>query len=60
MNDERLGEIAYNAYCKSCKWLSIRGEPLPHWEQQQEALRVHWVKAALAVSDSIKNAASPG
>ena len=60
MSDELLGEVAYNAYCESRGWKSVRGEPLPHWKQQDEALRVAWAKAARAVADSIRNATSQG
>ncbi len=51
--NEHLGEIAYNAYCKARGWKSVRGEPLPHWEQQDEALRAAWVAAAEAVRSQI-------
>jgi hypothetical protein len=51
--NERLGEIAYNAYCAKRDWKSVRGEPLPHWNQQDEALREAWVAAASAVATVI-------
>ena len=58
--NERLGEIAYNAYCKTRDWKSVRGEPLPHWNQQSEDLRKSWVEAAEAVAKEIRIAGSPG
>lgn len=60
MNSERLGEIAYNAYCAAREWKSVRGEPLPHWLQQEESLRAAWIKAAEAVSVAISIATSAG
>lgn len=51
--NERLGEIAYNAYCAARGWKSVRGEPLPAWGAQDEGLRAAWIAAALAVSNHI-------
>jgi len=53
MTNERLGEIAYDAYCASREWKSVRGEPLPHWKQQDGSLRAAWVAAASAVAKDI-------
>ena len=50
MDNEHLGEIAYNAYCAMREWKSVRGEALPHWKQQDETLRKAWVAAADAVA----------
>jgi hypothetical protein len=58
--NERLGEIAYNAYCKARGWKSVRGEPLPHWGQQDEALRAAWVAGADAVRQEIFNQTARG
>ena len=58
MNKERLGEIAYNAYCETRDWKSVRGEPLPHWKQQSEDLRNSWIKAAEAVAKELANFSS--
>lgn len=58
--NERLGEIAYNAYCASRSWKSVRGEPLPHWLEQSEDLRRAWVVAASAVAEAIKNQTAMG
>jgi hypothetical protein len=44
-----LGRIAYEAYVASCGGVSVRGEPLPSWEDQAPAIRAHWEAAALAV-----------
>ena len=60
MNTIRLGEIAYNAYCEVRGWKSVRGEPLPHWNQQSEALRDAWMAAAQAVASEIRNQTSIG
>lgn len=53
MNDEKLGEIAYNAYCSKRDWKSIRGEPLPAFLNQSKELQEAWIAAAKAVSDEI-------
>ncbi len=53
MRGERLGEIAYNAYCAARGWKSVRGEPLPHWTQQDDTLRAVWCDAADAMSREI-------
>lgn len=53
MRNERLGEIAYNAYCAARGWKSVLGEPLPHWQQQDDTLRAAWCDAADAVAKEI-------
>ena len=58
--NERLGQIAYDAYCESRGWKSVRGEPLPHWKQQDESLRLAWVKAAEAVATEVRNLTARG
>ena len=58
MNNEQLGEVAYNAYCAAREWKSVRGEPLPHWMQQSEDLRKAWIEGAKAVSIAIRNQTS--
>lgn len=60
MNNEQLGELAYNAYCAARDWKSVRGEALPHWAQQESSLRSAWISAAAAVAAAIKNQTSPG
>lgn len=60
MSDRQLGEIAYNEYCAARGWQSVRGEPLPHWGQQDEALRIAWACAAGAVRAAIQLQTSPG
>ncbi len=44
-----LGQIAYEAYIKSCGGKSIHGEDLPDWAGQSPAIRAHWDAAAQAV-----------
>jgi hypothetical protein len=51
MNNITHGEIAYNAYCASRDWKSVRGEPLPTFDKQSEDLKIAWQKAAEAVID---------
>lgn len=58
--NEKLGRIAYDAYCAHRDWKSVRGEPLPHFDQQSAELRAAWCHAAEAVAKEIRNATSPG
>jgi hypothetical protein len=51
---ELFGRIAYDAYCESRGWKSVRGEPLPQWKDQSENLRESWMKAADAVIAAYK------
>ena len=60
MRNERLGEIAYNAYCAARGWKSVRGEPLPHWQQQDDTLRAAWCDAAEAVAKDISTQTGRG
>lgn len=60
MNTEELGRIAYDAYCEARGWKSVRGEPLPHFQQQDEGLRQAWIKSAEAVATVIRNHTAPG
>lgn len=46
---EELAETAYEAYRRSCKGKSIRGEELPHWKDLPDAIQTHWRAAASAV-----------
>lgn len=55
-----LGQIAYDAYCKSRGWKSVLGEHLPHFEEQSPELKATWDAAANAVSDHIRNQTSIG
>jgi hypothetical protein len=43
---ERLGRLAYEAYCDSRGWRSILGEDLPSWYDQADAIREAWQAAA--------------
>lgn len=48
-----FGQIAYEAYVRSCGGKSIRGDDLPTWEDQDPAIRVHWDAAAQAVVKAV-------
>ena len=50
-----FGRIAYDAYCAARNWKSIRGEPLPHFDQQAPELREAWEAAGQAVAQSVSN-----
>ena len=47
--EKSAGQIAYDAYCKERDWKSFHGEPLPRWEEQDDALRAAWQAGAEAV-----------
>lgn len=49
MSDDELGRVAYHAYCDSVGWKSVRGENLPGWSVQAEAIKAAWIASALAV-----------
>ena len=56
----KYAKIAYDAYCKSRDWKSVKGESLPHFEQQLPELQEAWRLAAEAVINEIKNQTSIG
>lgn len=53
-----LGKLAYDAYCANRGWKSVRGEPLPQFDQQSPELQAAWEEAANAVSKRIHDAAN--
>ena len=60
MKNYYLGKIAYDAYCKSRNWKSVRGEQLPHFDAQSCELKDAWLEAAEAVKREISVQTSPG
>lgn len=44
-----LGQVAYEAYVRSCGGKSVHGEDLPPWIELRPEVRVHWDAAAQAV-----------
>lgn len=58
--NERLGEIAYDAYCAMRDWKSVKGDALPHWAQQSKELQDAWIAAAIAVSREIAKVTGRG
>ena len=50
---DHFGQIAYEAYVKNCGGKSVRGDDLPSWADQAEAIRAHWVAAAQAVVKAV-------
>lgn len=47
-NLDPYAKAAYNAYCDSREWKSVRGEPLPAWDKVDQVLKVSWRIAARA------------
>ncbi len=43
------GAVAYNAYCDSVNWKSIRGDNLPKYSEQSDVLKLAWERAGIAV-----------
>lgn len=43
------GQRAYEAYSEHANGLSIRGEELPAWDDQDDEIRHHWHAAAAAL-----------
>jgi len=46
--DEQFGRAAYEAYCQSRGWKSVKGEPLPEWSAVKTGIKTSWIRAALA------------
>lgn len=46
---EDMAKVAYEAYVQSCGGVSVKGDPLPTWEDQRPEIRQHWDAAAQAV-----------
>ena len=49
LNEEQLGEVAYNAYCSVRDWKSYDGKPLPRWPEVKGEIKAGWCAAAMAV-----------
>src|SRR5919108_4732154 len=43
-----IGKVAYDAYCAHRAWKSVRGEPLPQWDQADPDIKKGWTMAAQA------------
>lgn len=54
-----FGRIAYDAYCASRNWKSIRGAPLPPFDQQTPELQEAWEAAGLAVASAVGPGVKP-
>lgn len=46
---DALGRVAYKTYCVEVGGKSVRGETLPTWDDQADAIKAAWVAAATAV-----------
>lgn len=49
MRSYTYAKAAYDAYCESRDWKSVKGELLPQFEQQTQELKDAWWEAANAV-----------
>lgn len=48
--DDKLGKLAYDAYCTHSGGLSlVSGEPLPPWDGQTRPIQEAWISAARTV-----------
>lgn len=52
MNIDQVAALGYEAYAEEVGWKSVRGEPLPKWEDLPENIRKAWIAAASAVLDA--------
>ncbi len=48
---DAIGKAAYDAYCGTVGWKSVRGDPLPHFDGQSKALRAAWIAGARAAAE---------
>lgn len=53
MDTQTPGEIAYEAYCVAVGGVSVRGERLPTYAEQQPRIRDAWDAAAAAVVEHV-------
>ena len=49
MKAQGYAKVAYDAYCESRGWVSVRGDALPQFEAQSPELQEAWASAARAV-----------
>lgn len=52
MQDEGLGQIAYEAYCKAVENKTWDGRPCPRWDNLPEKIRRAWCAAGGAAADA--------
>lgn len=43
------GRVAYNTYCDSRHWKSVKGDLLPDFDHQERSIQIGWELAAQAV-----------
>lgn len=60
MNLRSYGQIAYEAYAAHRGGVSVRGERLPSWHEQDRAIRLAWEEAADEVRAEIRNRVEQG
>jgi len=60
MKNYKYAKLAYEAYCASRDWKSVKGDPLPHFEQQSKELQDAWWEAANAVLTELQMITSIG
>ena len=53
MKAQDYAKVAYDAYCESRGWVSVRGDALPQFEAQSPELQEAWASAARAVVEKI-------
>jgi len=54
--DQKLGRVAYDAYCQERDWKSFNGDPLPSFAEmtvKSPQIAAAWVTAAKAVAQEI-------
>jgi len=59
MKDYTYAELAYNAYCNTRNWKSVKGDPLPQFHDQSQELKDAWWEAAEAVKNHYRSPVYP-
>jgi precorrin-2 methylase len=54
VEEENLGRICYEAYADAVEWKSVRGDPLPAYNDLIERVQDAWQDAAEAVAEHLE------
>jgi hypothetical protein len=54
-----LARDAYHAYCHDAVWTSVKGDPLPQWEETTKEVQQHWKVATLHIVRVARNSETP-
>ena len=55
IEEAKLGEIAYHAYCEATDFRSLlTGDPLPEWDSLNPDIRGAWIASACKVDQAVR------